>query len=205
MRKAAHTLSLLLHPVWMPTLAILIAFAIDPHLSFSFTTRGQWIIIGMIFIMTALFPIMSILMIWRSGAISELAMPVRRERILPFLLSLIYFCMAYYLLRRTPNPPATLALFSGCMIGLAATLLITLAWKISAHMVGMGGLIGIVFGLMLVHGAQAAVLLGVLFLLGGAGGTARRIGTDHTPAQIYVCGLLGLFCTFSCVLFRFYF
>jgi hypothetical protein len=159
----------------------------------------------MVFIMTALFPIMSILMIWRSGAISELAMPVRRERILPFLLSLIYFCMAYYLLRRTPNPPATLALFSGCMAALAATLLISLAWKISAHMVGMGGLIGIVFGLMLVHGAQAPVLLGVLFLLVGALGTARLIVTDHTPAQIYVGGLLGLFCTFSCVLFRFYF
>ena len=205
MRKAAHTLSLLLHPVWMPTLAILIAFSIDPHLTFSFTIRGQWIIIGMILIMTAIFPIISTLMIWRSGAISALAMPVRRERILPFLLSLIYFFMAYYLLRRTPNPPTALALFSGCMVGLAATLLITLAWKISAHMVGMGGLIGVVCGLMLIHGAQASILLGVLFLLIGALGTARLLVTDHTPAQIYVGGVLGLFCTFSCVVLMFYF
>ncbi|MEO8734019.1 MAG: hypothetical protein ABI373_06785 [Flavobacteriales bacterium] len=195
----------MLHPVWMPTLAILVAFAIDPHLTFTFDTRGQWIIVGMIFIMTALFPIISTLMIWRSGAISELAMPVRRERILPFLLSLIYFCMAYYMMRRTPNVAATLALFSGCMVALAATVLITFGWKISAHMVGVGGLVGVVGGLMLIHGAQAPVLLGVLFLLVGALGTARLIVTDHTPAQIYIGGLLGLFCTFSCVLFRLYF
>jgi hypothetical protein len=159
----------------------------------------------MIFIMTALFPIMSILMIWRSGAISELAMPVRRERILPYLLTLIYFCMAYYLLRRTPNTSATLALFSGIMVALSATLLISLGWKISVHMVGLGGLVGIVFGLMLIHGAQAPVLLGVLFLLVGALGTARLLVTDHSPAQIYVGGLLGLFCTFSCVVLRLYF
>ena len=130
---------------------------------------------------------------------------MRRERILPFLLSLIYFCMAYYLLRRTPNVAATLALFSGCMVALAATLLITLAWKISAHMVGMGGLIGVVCGLMLIHGAQASILLGVLFLLIGALGTARLLVTDHTPAQIYVGGVLGLFCTFSCVVLMLYF
>ena len=205
MRKAAHTLSLLLHPVWMPTLAIGIAFAIDPHLTFSFTQRGQWIIIGMIFIMTALFPIISTLMVWRSGAISELAMPARRERILPFLLSLIYFCMAYYLLRRTPNHPVTLALFSGCMVGLAATLLITLGWKISAHMVGIGGLIGMLFALMLVHGAQAPVLLGLLFILTGVLGTARLLVTDHTPAQIYSGAALGMFCTLACVVFGLYF
>jgi len=205
MRKAAHTLSLLLHPVWMPTLAIGIAFAIDPHLTFIFDRHGEWIIIGMIFIMTAIFPIMSTLMIWRNGAISELAMPVRRERILPFLLSLIYFCMAYYLLRRMPNVATTLALFSGCMVGLAATILITLGWKISAHMVGIGGLVGVIFSLMLIHGAQAPVLLGALFLIAGALGTARLLVTDHTPAQIYVGGLLGLFCTFFFVLFRIYF
>ena len=91
------------------------------------------------------------------------------------------------------------------MVGLAATLLITLGWKISAHMVGIGGLVGVVFGLMLIHGAQAPILLGVLFLLVGALGTARLIVTDHSPAQIYIGGLLGLFCTFSCVLFRLYF
>ena len=205
MRKAAHTLSLVLHPVWMPTLAFVIAFAIDPHLTIGLTEKGRWIIVGMVFIMTGLFPITSTLMIWRNGVISELAMPVRRERILPFLLSLIYFGMAFYLLRRTPNHPVSLALFTGCVIGLAATLLITLGWKISAHMVGIGGLIGMLFGLMLVHRAQAPVLTGVLFLLAGALGSARLLVTDHTPAQIYVGGMLGMLSTFTCVIFGLYF
>jgi hypothetical protein len=205
MRKAAHVLSLLLHPVWMPTLAILIAFWADPHLTIGFTAKGRWIIVGMVFIMTALFPIISTLMVWRTGAVSELAMPMRRERILPFVLSLVYFGMAYYLLRRTPNHPVTLALFTGCVSALVATLLVTLGWKISAHMVGIGGLVGMLLGLMLVHGAQAPALLGLLFVVSGALGTARLLVTDHSPAQIYAGGALGMFCTFFCVVLGLYF
>ncbi len=204
MRKAAHTLSLLLHPVWMPTLALIIAFAIDPHLTFAFSYKGQWVIIGMIFIMTALFPVSSMFMLWRSGVVSELTMPRRSERIVPYILTLIYFCMAYYLLRRTPNHPLTLALFSGIILALAADLLITLRWKVSIHMTGIGGMVGLVLGLMVVHGARAW-FLPVLFILVGALGTARLLVSDHTPAQIYLGAAIGVAGPFCCLLFGIYY
>ncbi len=204
MRKAAHVLSLLLHPVWMPTLALLIAFHADLHLTFAFTERSQWMIIGMVFVMTALFPVSSMLMLWRSGAISALSMPVREERTLPLLLTLIYFCMAYYLLRKTPNHPATLALFTSIIMSIAAALLINLRWKISLHMVGVGGLVGMSLGLWLLHGAQTGYLPW-LFLLAGALGTARLLVTDHAPAQIYAGAAVGAVATFTCIVFGVYY
>lgn len=204
MRKAAHVLSLVLHPVWMPTLAVILAFSIDPHLTFTFTTKGKWVIIGMVFVMTALFPMMSMFMLWRSGAVSELSMPKRKERFVPFLLTLIYFGMAYYLLRRTPNSPAMLALFSGIILALAADLLITLRWKISLHTTGIGGLLGMVLGLVLVHGVHASSLP-VLLIVAGALGTARLLVTDHTPAQVYAGGALGALATFTCIVFGIYY
>lgn len=204
MRKAAHVLSVVLHPVWMPTLALVVAFAIDPHLTFAFSPQGQWIIIGMVFVMTALFPVSSMLMLWRSGAISALSMPVREERTLPLLLTLIYFCMAYYLLRKTPNHPATLALFTSIIMSIAAALLINLRWKISLHTTGIGGLVGMCLALWLLHGAQAWYLP-LLFLLTGALGTARLLVTDHTPAQIYAGAALGAVATFTCMAFGIYY
>lgn len=201
MRKAAHVLSLVLHPVWMPTLALLLAFTIDPHLSFTFTATGRWIIVAMVFAMTAIFPLTSTLMLWRSGAVSSLAMPIRHERIVPYILTLIYFVMTYYLLRRTPNPPITLMLFTGIVIALALTLLITMRWKISSHMVGIGGVLGMVLALMIVHRVHAPLLLGLIFLLTGALGTARLLVTDHVPAQIYAGLALGLTTTMGCMLF----
>ncbi|MCL4282681.1 MAG: hypothetical protein KJZ58_10490 [Flavobacteriales bacterium] len=204
MRKAAHVLSVVLHPVWMPTLALVVAFAIDPHLTFAFSPQGQWIIIGMVFIMTALFPVSSMFMLWRSGLVGELAMPRRSERILPCALTLVYFCMAYYLLRKTPNHPATLALFTSIIMSIAAALLINLRWKISLHMVGVGGLVGMSLGLWLLHGAQTGYLPW-LFLLAGALGTARLLVTDHTPAQIYAGAALGAVATFTCMAFGIYY
>lgn len=204
MRKAAHTLSLLLHPVWMPTLALVIAFGIDPHLTFAFTPKGQWVVVGMVFVMTAMFPLSSMLMLWRSGAVSALSVPGRKERIVPFLLTLIYLCMAYYLLRRTPNSPATLALFAGIIIAAMADLLITLRWKISMHMTGIGGIVGMVLGLMLLHGAPAH-FLPLLLLLAGALGTARLLVTDHSPAQVYAGALVGFAAMLGCLLFGIYY
>jgi hypothetical protein len=204
MQKAAHVLSLLLHPVWMPTLALIIAFSMDPHLTFAFSVRGQWVIIGMVFVMTALFPASSMFMLWRSGAVSALSMPQRNERLVPLLLTLIYFSMAYYLLRRTPNTSVTLALFAGIILSAAASLLINLRWKISLHMVGIGGLVGMCMGLWLLHGSQAAYLP-VLFLLAGALGTARLLVSDHSPAQVYAGAVLGALATFSCVVLGVYY
>lgn len=204
MRKAAHVLSAVLHPVWMPTLALAAAFATDPHLSFALTQRGQWIIIGMVFIMTALFPVTSTMMLWRSGLVSGPSMPGRGERVVPFLLTLVYFCMAYYLLRRTPNSTATLALFSGIILATAAVALLTLRWKVSAHMAGIGGLIGMVLGLAVIHGAQTG-LLPVAFVLAGALGTARLLVGDHTPAQVYTGTAIGLVAVFICLAFGIYY
>ncbi len=198
MRKAAHVLSVLLHPVWMPTLALAIAFHSDPHLTFAFSQRGQWMIIGMVFVMTALFPISSMFMLWRSGAVGELAMPVRKERTVPLLLTLVYCGMAYYLLRRTPNAPATLALFFGIMLTMAAVLFINLRWKISLHTAGIGGLVGMALAFLLIHGSMAGVLP-LLFILVGALGSARLLVSDHTPAQIYSGAALGAVVTFTCI------
>lgn len=198
MRKAAHVLSVVLHPVWMPTLALVVAFAIDPHLTFAFSPQGQWIIIGMVFIMTALFPITSVFLLWRNGTVSRLSMPGRRERFVPALITLIYLGMAYYLLRRTPNHPATLALFTGIILALLLDLLINARWKVSLHMTGIGGLIGLVPALMIVHGAVAC-FLPLLFIMAGALGSARLLVTDHSPAQVYAGLLVGAVCTFGCI------
>ncbi|MBP8823325.1 MAG: hypothetical protein KBH07_06755 [Flavobacteriales bacterium] len=200
MRKAAHVLSLVLHPVWMPTLALLLAFRIDPHLTFTFSAEGQRVILGMVFVMTALFPVASMIMLWRSGMVAELAMPRRGERILPYLLTLVYFGMAYYLLRRTPNSSTTLSLFTGMVLALAADLLLTLHWKVSLHMTGIGGLVGMVLGLMVVHGVRTPLLPGLL-LLAGALGTARLVVGDHTPAQVYAGAAIGVLATSGCIVF----
>ncbi len=198
MRALAKLVSLLLHPLWMPTALVALCFLFDAHLSFNFAPLGVWIIVAMVFIMTGIFPLTSALLMLRSGMIGDLTMPLRQERIPVYMLSLIYYGMGYWLLRRTPNHPELLSLFFGGALALLFTLLITLRWKISAHMVGIGGVLGAIIAIQLLHGAPVVALIALLLLLTGALGSARLLISDHTPAQVYMGALLGLLLVLGC-------
>ena len=199
MRPLALALSILLHPLLIPVITLCVAFRLDPHLSYFIEPRSQLIILLMVGVMTVVFPLMSIALLWRSGLVSGPTLPLREERTAPYVMTLFYHAMAYYLMRRSDHDPATFALLTGGMVALMSTLLINLQWKISAHMVGIGGLIGTLCGLLLLHGTIVPLELAPFILVAGAIGTARLLVSDHTPAQIYVGGAVGFLSTFACV------
>lgn len=198
MRTVANVLSVVLHPLWMPTLLILLCFRIDPFLSYGFATNGLLIVYGMVFCMTAVFPLSSAFLMHRTGMVSDITMPLRQERIPAYFTTLLYYGMCYYLLRRTGMQSLMLGIFFGACLALLLVLLITVRWKISAHMVGIGGLVGAVLATTVADGTRTPILLALLFVVAGALGTARLVATDHTSAQVYAGALLGCGCVFMC-------
>ena len=202
MRLFANILSVLLHPLWMPTLTIVLCFGIDPYMSYGFTKQGLLMVYGMVFAMTAVFPLTSMLLMRRTGLVTDMTMPTRQERIPAYLSTLVYYGMCYYLLRTRLDNPVTLGIFFGATLGLLLVLLITLRWKISAHMAGIGGLIGALLAVMVMDDSEAPVLLCGLFLLAGTLGTARLVASDHTPTQVYAGALLGCVCVYGCVVWE---
>jgi hypothetical protein len=205
MRPLAHALSILLHPLLMPVFTLAAAFFMDLRIGYFIDDRSRLVILGMVAIMTVVFPLLSITLLWRSGALSDPTMPRREERTAPYVMTLFYQAMAYYLMRQNDHDPATFALLTGGMLALLTTLLINLQWKISAHMVGIGGLLGALGGLLLLHGTIAPVQLVPFILLAGALGTARLLVSDHTSAQIHVGGAVGFLSTFACVTQEYFF
>ena len=200
MRPLAFALSIVLHPLLMPVYALALAFSLDVHTSFFLDAKGRWIILGMVAVMTVVFPLISIALLWRSGLVTDPAMPRREERTAPYVMTLFYQAMAYYLLRRGDQDPALLALLTGGMAALLLTLLINLRWKISAHLVGIGGLLGGLTGLMLLHRSFEPLQLAPVILAAGALGTARLLISDHSQAQVHLGGALGFLTTFGCVI-----
>lgn len=198
MRTAAHALSILLHPLWMTTLAVALCFWIDPYMYHGPGVEARLIFLGMLFLMTAVFPLVSALLMRRSGLVSDLTMPTRAERIPVYITGLLYHGMCWYLVRRITDHPVTLGILMGAFITLLLVLLVTLRWKISVHMAGIGGLLGAVLAAIVVDDRDAPLLLCALFVLAGALGTARLVASDHTPAQVYAGALLGFACVFVC-------
>jgi hypothetical protein len=203
-RLAARWISILLHPLFMPLYTLAIAFQLDFRLSFFLQPAMRWITYGMVFVMTVLFPLSSAWMLKRGGLVSGIDMPTARERVGPYVMTLFYYALTYWLLRRTLHHEATYAMFFGAMMALLATMLITLRWKISAHMVGIGGLLGALGSLMLLHGAIGPFVLATAILASGLLGTARLLDSDHQPAQIYAGAVMGFVVVFLCVIRSWY-
>lgn len=198
-KQAAHALSVLLHPLYMPVVAFWVALRIDPHVGYFLPAYAQWITLGMVVLMTVVFPLISMLLLRRSGMISSLEMPHREERIVPFVMVLIYFAMAYYLLRQARLDLVVLGIFSGAIVALVACIVITLRWKISLHLVGIGGLVGTVAGIADIHGVSVLPWLAITIVLAGLLGTARLLTGSHVPQQVYAGGVLGFLSTYGCI------
>ena len=88
---------------------------------------------------------------------------------------------------------------AGASAALLFTLIITLQWKISAHMVGIGGAVGAFTGLLALHDPFPFIALAAVIIIAGALGTARLLASDHTPGQIHAGAALGFLCTYGCV------
>lgn len=197
MAFAARFLSYALHPLLMPLITLWVLLRADPHVAYFLPPNGKLLLLGMVAVMTFLFPVMSVLLMRRAGLVSDLQLPRREERIAPYLATLLYGGMALYLLYRTPLHPIAHALFIGILCAMGLSALITYWWKISAHMVGIGGLVGALFAVHAVHGVDVFAPLVLAIALAGALGTARLLTSDHTHAQVHAGLLLGLACTFT--------
>jgi membrane-associated phospholipid phosphatase len=158
-------------------------------------------IIALIFIGTALIPATTLFLFSKLGIIKSVRIEEQRERNFPLLLgSLIYFG-TFYLLRNKDIPVFILLFLLGAILGILISLVVNLRWKISLHMIGIGGLCG---GLTVIYyylQEGNPLWLGVWFMLAGILGTARLIVNAHTPLQVLAGFVLGFAAEFLLAFF----
>ena len=200
MKQAARAISILLHPIFMPLVTLWLALRVDPHMGFFLPPGTCVLLLGMVAAMTIAFPLFSTLLLIHAGVLDDLHMRDHRQRTAPYAMTLLYHAMGYYLLHQAPAQQALLPLFTGGLAALLLTLLINLRWKISAHMVGIGGLLGGITALAVLHGLPLVPLLALLVLLAGALGSARLLDGGHTLWQVHAGAALGFICTHTTTL-----
>ncbi|MBK9357397.1 MAG: hypothetical protein IPN08_08450 [Bacteroidales bacterium] len=119
-------------------------------------------------------------------------MPERSERTFPFVTTALFYFATWIMMNNLGLPGVYYLFVLGGAILIALALIINLFWKISIHMVGIGGLTGGFIGLnyqMLIN--SGSLVLG-LFLLSGLVGFARLKLNTHNEAQVYVGFIVGI-------------
>ena len=89
-----------------------------------------------------------------------------------------------------------LSLLMGACVALLFSLCINFFWKISAHALGIGGLLGGIMGVARIHLINPYWGFIIILLAAGLVGTSRIFLKRHTPMQVYAGFCLGFICTF---------
>lgn len=194
MRLLANIASFLFHPLLMVTYGILLA------LSFTYLAiyppTMKLLIAGGAFLSTAVIPGLFIWLLVRSGAAVDIELSNRKERVIPYLIFITSIIMCAFFLYKMLMPFWLLAMLIGVCIALVVALCINFYWKISAHAIGIGGLLGGIMGVSRIHMINPYWSFIIVILVAGLLGTSRLILKRHTPMQVYAGFCLGFICTF---------
>jgi membrane-associated phospholipid phosphatase len=195
--RFARILSYLLHPAFMPTLSVLLILLLPGIVNFKVNSDTLLLISAVVFFNTAVMPILTSYILLRFRFISSLEMQDPKERILPYFATIIYYIFTYTLVSKAQIFWFLETMQLGAIIALTITLVVTNFWKISAHMVGIGGLTGSLAGFYSTNAIALEKEISVLILLSGVLGTARLLVKAHTPGQIYAGWFLGFLCVWG--------
>ncbi len=199
--KFAKAISFIFHPLLITTYSFIILFSLHTFFSLVIPPLAKWMILGIVFVITFLFPALLILVLWKRGLISELNMNKREDRIIPFIMTAIFFSLAYYLLKQLHISPIYNYFMIGTTFSIIIALIINYFWKISIHMIAMGGMLGAFLALSFVLIINIPMLIILIIFISGLVGFARLKLNVHSPAQVYIGFLTGMTIMFLLFIF----
>jgi membrane-associated phospholipid phosphatase len=202
MNKAAVVVSAVLHPLIMPLACVFVASRYDWFIQGTTSPEQIRLVYIIVALSTIAFPGLNMLLLRWYGVLRNLEMPKNKQRYAPFISTIFFFALGYYMLRKGVIPNALYSVVLGSIIALIALTLINFRYKVSAHAAGIFGLIGTVLGLFQLHDFGNIALLSVLLLCGGAVITSRILLGAHTPGQAYTGAAIGFLSVYMAITFE---
>lgn len=190
-KKLAKIFSYLFHPLLMPTYTMLVLLNLHAYFAMIIPEQAKWRLIGIVFLVTFVFPAILSYFFLRTGIIHSFEMRSRQERVFPLLITAIFFYLNYYLINGVEISPVFAYFAIGATSLVIVTLLINFFWKISMHMIGMGALFGTLLGVSLAFYVSIPSLIFASVIVAGLTGFARLRLTAHDPSQVYTGFLAG--------------
>lgn len=180
----------------MPSYGLILMFISNTYLSY-FPLDIKIKLFLLIFAGTFFLPVLFMPILLYAKFIKKMEMKTRRERIYPLLLTLIMFYITYYFITQLPLPLIFNKYLFAATISVAVSLIVTLFWKISLHLIGVGGLLALAVSMSLKFTADFRFFFIAIILISGIVAFARLFLKSHSSLQIYLGFLTGFLLVFT--------
>lgn len=194
MRLFSNIISGMFHPLLMVTYGVVLALTFT-YLAI-YPPTMKLLLAGGAFLSTAVVPGGFILMMVKNGAAADMELSDRHERAVPYLIIITSLLVCTFYMYKMMLPFWFLSLLIGACVAMILALLINFYWKISAHTIGIGGLLGGIMGVARIHLINPYWAFILVIVIAGLVGTSRIFLKRHTPMQVYAGFCLGFMCTF---------
>ncbi|MCM1522542.1 MAG: hypothetical protein NC039_07815 [Muribaculaceae bacterium] len=184
MYKICRIISAILSPLLVPTYAMVMASYLT--ILRILPSATLWTTTGIIFLITAFLPAVGILILHKTGIVSDTGLNNRTERTIPYVIVLICYLASVIFLHNAKAPDWLPMFFAGAAGATVVNIIVNRWWKISAHSAAMGGMVAMLFRIAAIH--QAIVNLNVwisaTIIATGILMTARVYMERHTLMQV---------------------
>ena len=192
--KFSKILSYLLHPILMPIIVLYIGINNVDYFYLIFHNYSNTIYL-IILAFTMVLPLISSILFVKLGRVESLEMRKRKERRGPLFISILIMIIGFPIFYSIAKlSPHLSAIYISSIILLFFSFLITIRWKISLHMMGIGGATGTFIALNYIFGGIYYFIF-LFFALSGLLAFSRLDQKAHNESQVYVGFVLG--CVFQ--------
>jgi membrane-associated phospholipid phosphatase len=188
--KFSKIISFIFHPVLMPAYAFSLVLNFVPGVN-NVTDPMQKIQLSkLIFGFTFFLPILSIIILKKMKLVSSYYMENKEERRFPLLIAIVCYYFLLQILERMYTHTILVKLLLGAMLILFVAAIVSRFWKISLHMLGIGGVLGAFLAIHTLFGGNIFLIITLLFCAGLIG-FARVNENAHNLKQTYLGFIIG--------------
>ena len=192
----SRIISTLFHPLILPTLGIIVIFNSGSYMDYFLLYNSRKIVLVIVFLSTMVLPLTFVPFYLFQKIIKTIQMESNRERLVPFFITFCLYIFCYYLLYRIGSPAIINKMILAGATSILVLFLLSIKWKISAHMIGIGGFTGALIALSFLLKVNMQYYIIASVLVSGIIGYARLRLLAHSPKQIYIGWFTGLIISF---------
>ncbi len=187
-RKIANTLSWVLHPFLLPVylMAVLLTMTTFAH----YSTQVKFYLMWVVALYAIVIPFLVLGVLHSLGRISSFKVDNRRERWLPLAVGIVCYILCAITFAKIPSAIFLRKFMVAAACCEAMCLVVSLWWKISLHLTGMGAVVALLVVMNIVGVGNMLIPLMVAILAAGALASARLYLGCHNGAQVLAgfCG-----------------
>ena len=195
LRSIAKLVSYVLHPLFIPTYVFVWLTWRFPESFAGINATGMMYKKISVFLNASFFPAFAVFLLWRLKFVETIFLRTQKDRIIPYIITMIFYWWMWYLSRNFEDQPEVLKFFYfGIFLTTVFGLIINNFIKISMHAMGAGTLFAFVILTSFFYQTFLGTDIFIITFLAGLICTARLLLSEHSTTEIYTGLIVGILC-----------